>query len=193
MCYNFKVFVVGELKRDILIDNIILKNFINLPEEEVQMVRNWRNHPDVRRWMYTDHEITQEEHRNFINKLKNDTKNFYYLVIKEDNYVGVVYLTRLDPRNRNAYFGIYANPFEKAPNTGMILEKTSLKLAFGVANLHTLKLEVIENNERAINFYKRMGFREEGRLREFAFKDGRWLDVIVMGMTEDEFNEKYKH
>ncbi|MGB9874387.1 MAG: GNAT family N-acetyltransferase [Hydrogenobacter sp.] len=42
---------------------------------------------------------------------------------------------------------------------------------------------MIETNERAINFYKRMGFREEGRLREFVFKEGRWLDVIVMGMT----------
>jgi sialic acid synthase SpsE len=42
--------------------------------------------------------------------------------------------------------------------------------------------EVIETNERAISFYKKTGFSEEGRLKEFVFKDGRWLDVIVMGI-----------
>ncbi len=32
-----------------------------------------------------------------------------------------------------------------------------------------------------------MGFEEEGRLREFVFKDGRWKDVIVMGMIKKGF------
>ncbi|MDW8097566.1 MAG: GNAT family N-acetyltransferase, partial [Aquificaceae bacterium] len=63
-------------------------------------------------------------------------------------------------------------------------EKSAMALAFEVAKLHTLKLEVIEDNERAISFYKRMGFVEEGRLREFVFKEGRWKDVIVMGMVK---------
>jgi UDP-4-amino-4,6-dideoxy-N-acetyl-beta-L-altrosamine N-acetyltransferase len=185
--------LIEKLRNNIQINGVEVINFINLKEQDLEMIRQWRNHPEVKKWMYTDHEISKEEHMNFIENLVKETKNFYYLVIKEHKKIGVISLTRLNYRNRNAYFGIYANPFEKPPNAGMILEKTSLKLAFEVANLHTLKLEVIENNERAINFYKRMGFREEGRLREFVFKDGRWLDVIVMGMTEDEFNEKYKH
>jgi len=45
-----------------------------------------------------------------------------------------------------------------------------------------VKAEIIETNERAINFYKKSGFVKEGRLKEFVFKDGKWLDVIVMGI-----------
>ena len=70
-------------------------------------------------------------------------------------------MNRLDPKNRNAYFGIYANPEEKIHGAGLILEKSAISLAFDVAQLHTLKLEVIEDNERVINFHKRMGFEEE--------------------------------
>ncbi len=172
------------LRRNIELGDVLLKNFVNLNEEEIEMVRMWRNHPEVRRWMYTDHEISKEEHINFIDSLKGDNKNFYYLVYKGRKPVGVMYLNRLDPKNRNAYFGIYANPEEKIHGAGLILEKSAISLAFDVAQLHTLKLEVIEDNERAINFYKRMGFEEEGRLREFVFKDGRWKDVIVMGMIK---------
>ncbi|MGC8557245.1 MAG: UDP-4-amino-4,6-dideoxy-N-acetyl-beta-L-altrosamine N-acetyltransferase [Fervidicoccus sp.] len=177
------------MKSNILIDDIELKNFVNLNENEIELVRIWRNHTDVRKWMYTDHEISKEEHLNFIENLKKDTKNFYYLLSKDQKYIGVISLSRLSVKNRNAYFGIYANPLEKVPNAGIILEKASLKLAFEVANLHTLKLEVVENNERALRFYKRMGFKEEGRLKEFVFKEGSWLDVIVMGITEEEYRE----
>ncbi|WPM32353.1 UDP-4-amino-4,6-dideoxy-N-acetyl-beta-L-altrosamine N-acetyltransferase [Hydrogenobacter sp. T-2] len=163
---------------------MLLKNFVNLNEEEIEMVRRWRNHPEVRRWMYTDHEISKEEHLSFIETLRHDKRNFYYLVYKVDKAVGVLSLTKVDFRNCNAYFGIYANPEEKIHGAGLILEKSAISLAFDVAQLHTLKLEVIEDNERVINFHKRMGFEEEGRLKEFVFKDGRWKDVIVMGIIK---------
>ncbi len=178
------------LKRNIELGSVLLKNFVNLKEEEINMVRRWRNHPEVRKWMYTDHEITEEEHRNFIESLKHNRRDFYYLVYKEGKPIGVLYLNRVDFRNLNAYFGMYANPEEKIPFTGLTLGKSIIILAFEVAKLHTLKLEVIEDNQRAIDLYKRMGFKEEGRLREFVFKDGRWKDIIVMGMIKGEVSLK---
>ena len=62
-------------------------------------------------------------------------------------------------------------------------------MAFEHLKLHTLKLEVLENNERAINFFKKLGFKEEGRLREFVFKEDIWYDAIIMGITEKEYKE----
>lgn len=172
------------LRKNIELGKVFLKNFVNLNEEEKETVRRWRNHIEVRKWMYTDHEISKEEHEEFIESLKKDKKNFYYLVYEENKPVGVITLTRVDFNNRNAYFGIYANPEEKIHGAGLVLEKSAIKLAFEIAGLHTLKLEVIEDNQRAISFYKRMGFVEEGRLREFVFKDGKWKDVLVMGMIK---------
>ncbi|MFN3599665.1 MAG: UDP-4-amino-4,6-dideoxy-N-acetyl-beta-L-altrosamine N-acetyltransferase, partial [Aquificaceae bacterium] len=147
----------------------------------------WRNHPEVRKWMFSDHEISQEEHTRFIENLKRDNKNFYYLAYKGDVPIGVISLIRVDFKNRNAYWGVYSNPENKILGAGIILEKTILNLAFEMIGLHTLKLEVIEDNERAKSFYKNMGFLEEGRLKEFVFKDGLWKDVIVMGITEERY------
>ncbi|QWK19042.1 MAG: UDP-4-amino-4,6-dideoxy-N-acetyl-beta-L-altrosamine N-acetyltransferase [Hydrogenobacter thermophilus] len=179
------------LKENLRIGNITLRNFINLNPDELELVRTWRNHPEVRKWMYNDQEISKEEHFRFVERLKEDSKNFYYLAVKDNAYMGVVNLVRADLRNRNAYFGIYANPENRIQGTGFILGKALLKLAFEIALLHTLRLEVLENNIKALNLYRKLGFKEEGILREFVLKEGKWFDVIVMGMTEEEYRNAH--
>lgn len=173
------------LKKNINFGDFILKNFINLTGNEMIMVLEWRNHVSVRKEMYQDHIISIEEHSKFIEKLKYDDKNYYWILKnKNGDCMGTIYLNKLDFRNKNAYFGIYSNPSIKG--VGCLLIECLKKLAFDIVNLHTLKLEVIAINERAINFYKKSGFIEEGRLKEFVFKDGRWHDVIVMGILSRE-------
>ncbi|MEM2618813.1 MAG: UDP-4-amino-4,6-dideoxy-N-acetyl-beta-L-altrosamine N-acetyltransferase [Candidatus Hadarchaeales archaeon] len=179
------------LQRNFKIDEIELINFVNLNKNERNIVLRMRNHEEVRKWMYNDKIIPLEEHYRFIRSLKKDSKNFYFLVRRQNRPIGVVCLTGVDLRNRSGYLGLYANPFSRGGKVGRILGSTLLKLAFDVAKLHTLKLEVIEDNERAIHLYKKLGFVEEGRLREFVFRDGKWKDVIVMGMTKEEYRRKY--
>ncbi|MFN4280629.1 UDP-4-amino-4,6-dideoxy-N-acetyl-beta-L-altrosamine N-acetyltransferase [Thermosynechococcus sp.] len=175
-----------KLKKNIELGDVRLKNFIHLSLQEREMVRSWRNHPTVRQWMYSDHEISKLEHYQFIRKLVNSQKDFYYLLYTQEAPIGVLYLNRVDFRHQNAYFGIYANPEKRVHGAGILLEKAALRLAFDIAQLHTLKLEVIADNERALTFYRRMGFQEEGRLKEFVLKGGQRKDVIIMGMLSND-------
>ena len=181
--------ILANLRGNLEIDRAILLNFTNLNEKEREMVLRWRNNEEIRKWMFTDQIISLEEHLEFIGSLRRDSRNFYFLVKRASEYLGVMCLTRVDLRNRNAYLGIYVNPEKKISGVGSVLGEILLKLAFDVTKLHTLKLEVFEDNERAIALYKRLGFVEEGRLREFVFRDGRWKDVIVMGITEEEYGK----
>ncbi|MEJ5227561.1 UDP-4-amino-4,6-dideoxy-N-acetyl-beta-L-altrosamine N-acetyltransferase [Thermodesulfovibrio sp.] len=172
---------------EIIIDDIVLKNFTILNRQTLETIRKFRNHPEIRKWMYSDDIITKREHRNFVNSLRKDRKNFYFLAIKDTNLIGVISIKKLDIKNRNGYLGIYVNPEEKTKNLGKILGKVLIKLAFEILKLHTLKLEVLENNERAINLYEKLGFKREGLLREFVYKDNNWINVIIMGLTENEY------
>ena len=96
----------------------------------------------------------------------------------------------MNKKHKSAYLGIYANPECKEKGRGKVLLKLLLKVAFDFFKLHTLKLEVFEDNNAAINLYKKLGFQEEGRLKEFILKDGKWKDVIIMGKTEPVKGEK---
>jgi UDP-4-amino-4,6-dideoxy-N-acetyl-beta-L-altrosamine N-acetyltransferase len=177
-----------KLQQTFELEDSILINFIFLTDKEKEMIRNWRNHETIRRWMYSEHVISIEEHNVFIENLKNDNKNSYWLIKHkvEDDYIGVIYLNRIDFINKNACLGIYVNPFLKKTGIGRILIKYLIKLTFNILKFHTLKLEVLENNEKAINFYKKSGFSEEGRLKEFISKDKKWNNVIIMGIINHE-------
>ena len=56
-----------------------------------------------------------------------------------------------------------------------------LDLADNWLNLERLELEVYADNEAAISLYKRFGFEHEGTLRKHAFRDGVYVDSIMMG------------
>ncbi|SIS80894.1 Acetyltransferase (GNAT) family protein [Kroppenstedtia eburnea] len=62
-----------------------------------------------------------------------------------------------------------------------------LRFIFEEMNLHKVKLEVFEFNPRAIRVYEKCGFRQEGRLREEIFRYGRYHDVLVMGLLQEEY------
>lgn len=174
------------LKGNIKLSGAYLINLLNLTDSEKEMVRMWRNHENIRKWMYMDHIISLDEHKHFLEKIKNDNNNFYW-VLKDDrnNYLGVLSLNRVNFRNKNAYFAIYSNPYNKIPGVGRIIDRCAIELAFEILKLHTLKLEVIEDNIQVINLHQKMGFKEEGKLKEFVYKNGKWLDVIIMGIVNE--------
>lgn len=169
---------------DITINGFKLIHFVNLDDKDREVVRKWRDNENIKRWMYSDHFISPEEHSKFIESLKGNRKNSYWLIKDpHNNNLGVIYLNRIDLSNKNAYLGIYTNPETAVPGSSHILIDCLKQLSFDIAKLHTIKLEVVESNKRAFNFYKKSGFSEEGKLKEFVYKDGRWCDVIVMGIV----------
>ena len=46
--------------------------------------------------------------------------------------------------------------------------------------LRRLELEVYTDNLPAINLYRKFGFVIEGTMRQYAFRDGGWVDAHVM-------------
>lgn len=64
-----------------------------------------------------------------------------------------------------------------------------LKHAFVTLNLHRVFLRVFEFNQRAIRAYEKIGFVHEGRLRQADYYQGKYIDVLLMGMLNSEWRE----
>ncbi|WP_456392069.1 UDP-4-amino-4,6-dideoxy-N-acetyl-beta-L-altrosamine N-acetyltransferase [Persephonella sp.] len=171
---------------DINIGNYKLINFVNLSDKEIEMVRKWRNSEKIRKWMLNDKLISAEEHIRFIKSLKETKSKVYWLVMKDKQHIGVIYFTDIMWNHRNAYLGVYVNPENISQGNGKILLTLILDIGFNLFRFHSLRLEVIEDNHIAISLYKKFSFKEEGRLREFVFRDGNWKDVIIMGMINPQ-------
>jgi len=142
------------------VGGVELIDFVDMNLEEISMILKWRNHINIRKWMYNQNSIDLDSHLSFINSLLLDTVKQYLIVKKDENYIGVVDFTNIDYKNKECYFGLYANPFEKMAGVGRILEEVSIKYIFNMLKLNKLKLEVFKENEKAKNLYKKYGFKE---------------------------------
>lgn len=62
-----------------------------------------------------------------------------------------------------------------------------LNYAFNELNLYRLSLRVFSFNRRAITLYKKLGFKEEGVMREAFYRSGQWHDIHFMGILKREY------
>ncbi|KAF1071931.1 MAG: L-amino acid N-acetyltransferase AaaT [Pseudomonas citronellolis] len=63
---------------------------------------------------------------------------------------------------------------------GSRLLQALLEVADNWMNLRRVELTVFVDNQAAIALYRRFGFETEGQLRDFAIRDGRYVDVLSM-------------
>lgn len=137
-------------------ENIQLLNFIDLKLEEKEMILKWRNHPDIRKWMYNQDEIKFEEHLNFIDSLKLRKDKLYFLVKKEDDFIGVIDFTQL-VNKESVHMGIYSNP--NINGNGKILLNKIIDYSFNNLKVKRVFSEVFAENDKAYNLYKKFNFK----------------------------------
>ncbi|AOT70849.1 GNAT family N-acetyltransferase [Geosporobacter ferrireducens] len=63
------------------------------------------------------------------------------------------------------------------------------KLCFDQYNCHRLWLDVFEDNQRALHLYRKMGFIQEGVLRECKKSDFGYRSMIIMSMLAQEYDK----
>ena len=63
---------------------------------------------------------------------------------------------------------------------GSMLLAAALDVADNWMNLRRVELTVYADNEAAIGLYRKCGFETEGLLRDYAVRDGRWVDTLAM-------------
>ncbi|MCH5313594.1 MAG: UDP-4-amino-4,6-dideoxy-N-acetyl-beta-L-altrosamine N-acetyltransferase [Helicobacter sp.] len=164
-------------------DSLLALPFTHLNQEQSEIVLSMRNHKDVARWMYATH-INPSSHSAFLQELQNNSSKQYWLFKDNDEYIGVGSLTRINPNHKHAFIGIYANPLCTQDNKGARILAFLESFATHHLALHTLHLEVLSHNERALKFYEKNGYTREGVLHHFILhKDGeqrRYYDVILM-------------
>ncbi|TLT01792.1 UDP-4-amino-4,6-dideoxy-N-acetyl-beta-L-altrosamine N-acetyltransferase [Aliarcobacter cibarius] len=135
-------------------NNIELINFTELNLSEVKMVLKWRNNPDVRKWMYNQDEILLENHLAFIKSLKSKKDKLYFLVKKNNEYIGVIDFNNI--KDQSLIMGIYTNPSIKG--FGKILLENIINYSFDVLKVKKIFSEVFSENTKAYELYKKYNF-----------------------------------
>jgi RimJ/RimL family protein N-acetyltransferase len=107
---------------------------------------------------------------------------------REDRAIGHVGLYRIDHRVQSAEFAIVIGDRSAwGKGLGRACSRRVIEYGFDELNLRRITLEVLETNERAISLYHSLGFVDEGRLRQAYRQQGRWIDLLLMGLLIEEY------
>jgi RimJ/RimL family protein N-acetyltransferase len=133
--------------------------------------------------------VSEPQHAEWLTSIttRRDAVIFGIRTKDHDALVGSCQLHSINTVHRSAELQIrIGETAARGKGYGKNAVKLLLRFAFSDLNLHRVFVHVFADNAPAIRLYESTGFKKEGVLREAAFIDGKYVDVLVMGVLETE-------
>ncbi len=161
-----------------------------LEPTDLERAYTWINDREVTRYLAARYPLSRADEERWLKEAPTNSFAGVRLAIetKDGVDIGNINLHQANAEDRKAGLGIMIGDkayWSNGYGTDAIV--TLLRLAFHEMGLNRVWLHVFDFNERAIACYTKCGFREEGRLRQHRFTEGRYVDTLVMGVLREEF------
>jgi RimJ/RimL family protein N-acetyltransferase len=121
---------------------------------------------------------------------KNDRYIFAIRLQGNDQFIGICMAKSVEFRSGDCKVSIrIGDPTMRGKGYGTDATRTLLKFIFLELGLHRVQLRVISYNTAAIRSYEKVGFQHEGKLRDAIRRDGRYYDLVQMGILRHEWEK----
>ncbi len=159
-------------------------------ENDLELLRQWVNDPELRSQVvdWSPH-ISAEEQRRWFESTCNDSSTLRFMIELAGESVGMAGLWRIDQQAHSAEMGIkIGSTSARSRGLGTDTVRTLTRFAFEDLDLHRLWARILANNSASLRvFIEKCGWHQEGRLRQAAFRDGAYHDVVIVGLLREEF------
>lgn len=78
-----------------------------LAGEDIEMVREWRNSPEVSQYMYTENLINKEQQEKWFKKVKEDKSSHYWIIEYNGKKLGLASISGIDHVLQSCYWAFY--------------------------------------------------------------------------------------
>jgi len=149
----------------------------------------WRNLPQVARHMYTEHEISADEHAAWFERALADLTRRYWIIVADGSDVGLANLYDISMTHRRCSWAFYIGDADvRGKGIGTFVEYSVLSSVFDRLELNRLCCEVLAENEPVWRMHLKCGFMLEGKYRRHIRKGTSYHDVIALAMLRDDWH-----
>lgn len=106
---------------------------------------------------------------------------------KDEKLIGQAAYKSIRWFNRKAELSLFIHPDYQHKKIGLRIMEAMISHAFQHLNFHRLEAEIIEYNPAAIRLVEKLGFVNEGRLREARYFDRKYYDILRYGLLKSEY------
>lgn len=171
-----------------------------IEEKDLDVLHKWANDPSIWHLLGGWHFPSSMDYmQEWFTKEKYDNLNHRFAIDAPDiGIIGTANLVEIDWKNNHAFHGMMLGDKDiRGKGYGLDTIMTIMKYAFEELHLERLDGSMIEYNQISLNIYcNKLGWKEEGRQRNWYFRKNKYWDRVMVGITrQDYFNllENYKY
>lgn len=159
--------------------------------EDCKIFADWEKDPAVTEFFTMNEDRNYEEVvTEFIESRKDESTHFFTITLKPElTPIGRVSFTRIDRHYDSLDITrIYiADPALRNRGYGEEALRALLQYAFLNLHMERVTLDHFIKNKGAAHLYAKVGFVDEGVMRNAGKKNGKYYDLALMSMTRSEY------
>ena len=160
-----------------------------ISQGDMTSLRDWRNEPEVTRWGYSNHVISEEEHKAWFEEMILDGSKVYWKIVVDGIAVGAIFLTSISDQSDTCEWGMYlADVDVRGKGVAQAACALSFRHAFTDLGMKVVKCEAVAQNEDAIGLYESVGYVRTGVQAPAVKRGDEMLSVVTLELTRESWN-----
>lgn len=180
-----------------------MSNLKKIERKDLDMLLEWRNREDVRLNFFHHQIITKAEHYDWFEKLAKDKSKEVLIYYQDNQALGLVSFSKLSfakqenqteeiLTNRTAEWGFYSGePEIKGIGTKMAL--AAFEYAFKKLDLDFIDSQVLEFNQKSINYHLKLGFEITNIEKNAYQRDKKFYDIYHLKLSKQKYFSMTAH
>jgi RimJ/RimL family protein N-acetyltransferase len=164
-------------------------------KEDLCYVQKWSNDPEIRRLTGEVAPVSRAEAEEFYRQLCADKDRVWFAVVlkRGNRVIGEAGLLRMFRPWRCTDMSIIIGEKDAwGKGYGTEAGRLLLDYAFGRLRFHRVSIGVVGFNERALRFWRSLGFKKEGIQRDGYYCENEFSDFVMMSILDEEFERLCK-
>ncbi|QSX07145.1 GNAT family N-acetyltransferase [Sedimentibacter sp. zth1] len=165
-----------------------------IEKEDLEQLMEWRNLPEFRKYFREYRDINENmQNKWFENTVVNDKNTIMFSIFDNctKKLIGCCGLCYINWVHRYADLSLYIGIDEcYIDDCGYAEEACKLLFDYGFneLNLNKIWTEIYEFDHKKKALYDKLGFNQDGLLRQNYFYEGRWWASRIISLLSSEFN-----
>lgn len=166
-----------------------ITNLRPFEKADIPRLTRWVNDPEIRQYILKTYPQTEKQEEEWFNKLgSTDTDIVLAVETKDGTHIGSMGIHKIDWRNGVATTGALIGEKEYwNRGFGTDAKMQVLDYLFNTLAIRKVCSDVIEYNERSLQYSLHCGYAIEGRRKKHIFKHGKYQDVINLGLFRKDW------
>ncbi|MCE0495281.1 GNAT family N-acetyltransferase [Vibrio salinus] len=170
-------------------ENIYLRS---LDVNDAELFYVWSCDRDVTRYSLSSYAYPQSktDMSSWLSGINSERSNVYFGICckEDDQLIGYAGISSISTLNRSGeFFILIGNKACWGQGIGTLVTKLVTHYAIKTLGLHRVQLTAYTRNTAAMNAYRKAGYQHEGVMRQAGFRDGQFVDKVIMSVLSTEW------